>query len=327
MKKTIALLLAVVLCLSLGACGAKSDETNKTAPDSVGGEQVVEDSFKLGEPYTVEGYCDLTLVRIATTNKVEGTMGGEIYIENKDRVRTFVDVVFDVTNTSGKAIGSENFMTAIAVSEKGTEYKGALYCVEREGMTSVHKYEDIKPDETTRFHAAIPIPASKKALDLNFTVQDTVLTYEYMVGTEVKSVGELAVGDTMTAEGIATAKFLGYEFTDKVNPTKTSGYYRYYQVESPDNTYLAMKFEIANEQDAEVDVASFLNGNVSFEGDKYDGILVIESTDGQSLNEGASIEPSGSALVYCLIEVPKAISEQAFTASVMFNAEEYAFGK
>lgn len=328
MKKTIAMLLAVAMCLSLSACGTSGNEPDKTPAGSITEEQVPDDSLKLGKTYEVEGYGELTLVRVATTDKIEGTLGGDIYYENNDKVKTFVDVVFDVTNTSGKVISSEEFMKAIAVSEGGTEYADTLYCVETRDMTAVEKYEDLLPDQTARFHAAITIPTSKTGLTLNFAVQDTVFSHDYEVGTEVKNVTGLVVGDTIGGAEYATAEFMGYEFTDKVNPSETSGYYRYYQVENPDNTYLAMKFKITNHQTMEKGIDTFISGKAAFEGNaKYAGVIISESADGQSLSEGGTIEPDGSAIVYCLIEVPKTVSEQDFTASIMFNAQEYAFGK
>lgn len=64
-------------------------------------------------------------------------MTGGMYYEQDEADKTYIDVVFDVTNTNAEAINSEDLMVATATSESGAEYECSLYVVEVDDMVRV----------------------------------------------------------------------------------------------------------------------------------------------------------------------------------------------
>ena len=141
MKKNFALMLAAAMTLSLAACGG-SPSTSSTSPakgatsvpssassqssaSSLDEETPEITSLQLDTPYTVPDFVDFTLVSITTTEAVQSSMGGSSYTNSSGN--PYVDVVFDLTNTSGADIQCEDLMKLTAVSSSGTEYRGSLY--------------------------------------------------------------------------------------------------------------------------------------------------------------------------------------------------------
>lgn len=337
MKKYAALLLAVILCLSLCACGTVV-VTESDTPSTPGGNSAADTTqqpagtkkavtpLQLETAYEVADYAELTLIRISTTGKVEGSMGGGLYYENSTTGETYIDAVFDIVNTGTEPISSEDFMTATAMNASGAVYKCHLYCVETHDMTYVQSYEKIAPLSAARFHAAISVPTTEKHLTLNFTVNGESFSYAYDTGMEVKTTIDLHVGDVIENADYATMKFLGCEMTDDLLPSNTSGYYSHYQVDSADNTYLVLKFEVTNYQTGDKDVDTFVSAKATFMGKyKYTGFIVSEDTDGKGFSNYSSISPLSTAKVFYLIEIPKTVADKEFTVGIMFDKQEYTF--
>ena len=152
-KRFVCLFMAVALCLTLCACGGKTTTVTKENTETdTSTENVVEKieeetventpqavtAMVLGEKYSVADYADISLVSIESTKMITSAMDGVgLYYENSDAGQTYIDVIFEVTNTSTAAINSDDIMLATATSKSGTEYPCGLYVVETNEMTSL----------------------------------------------------------------------------------------------------------------------------------------------------------------------------------------------
>lgn len=320
MKRLLALLLAAVLAVALNACAAAPEEP----PEEETPELPEAAALELDTPYQIPDYADFSLVSIATTGKVQASMGGAYY--ESDDGTPYVDVVLDVVNTGTAALDCQDLLVLTAVTTDGIEYPGSLYCVEKENMTSISAAESIPPQASVRFHAAAAVPVSVKELDLLLNVNGDLFSRSYQTGTEIKNTIELHPGDVAENKEYASMEFVGYEFTEDLLPSDTSHSYRHFQVENPESVYLALQYNVTNFQSTKKDIESFLNVRAVFGGKyQYDGFLIREDDDGRSFSSYAGIAPLATAKLFCLIEVPKAAAEQPFTVSTVFDKQEYVF--
>lgn len=347
MKKIWALILASLM-LSLVACG---NSNNPNSTGSTSGEehqfQIEYDgsnitisrddsnenasnnapatSLELGETYEIPDYAEITLISISTTNKVSASMNDSHYYENRDDGETYIDVIFDVKNLSTETISCDELMTATAITSAGAEYTDVLYCGEKAELTDITANAEINPLGTLRFHAAISLPVSEKAVTLNFNIADQVFSYPYSINTEVKQTTPLAVGDIIENPDYASMEFLGYEFSDTLLPSNTNGVYSYKQVDDADSTMLILKFNVTNYQSVAKDTDTFVSANATFM-DKYQyrGQFEYEEADGTGFSL-YNLDPLTTAKAFCIIQVPKSIMNEAFTVDIMFDKQEYVF--
>lgn len=337
MRKYMPVLIAGLLVLSLSACGSSGKDPAQSPASGIT-IQITQQSpspsaeptpsetlpLELGTAIQVPDYAELTLVRITTTQEVRATMDNGIYYENRNDGETYVDAVFDVVNQSGSTIPCDELLEASAVGAAGGEYDSVLYCGEKDDMGSISTGVEIAPLSTGRIHAALSVPESETSLTLYFDINGTRYSCAYNAQTELKLTTPLKTGDVVDSPDYASMEFLGYEFTDAVYPTNTNGYYRYYKVDSSDNTYLALTFRITNYQSTDKDIDTFLSGRAVFmDKYRYNGFVVSENSDGSSLSNYNSIQPLATAKVICLIEVPKSVTQESFTVSLMFDGQEY----
>ena len=311
MKRIICLMLALVCCLAMAACG--------------GPEPIVPE---LNTAYTVEEVAELSLISISSSPKVEATMANGIYYENTNSEHTFVDAVFTYTNLTEDIRMSDELMTVTGVNPDRERFNGAIYCVESADMADVNEYENVYPMETVRLHAALSVPKTETDLSLTFTVGEQKFTIDYTVGDDFKQTIPLAEGDELTAADYAALVYHNYTFTDTILPTDVSGPYSYYEVDNTDNTYLALSFQLTNEMSDGHDMDKFLYCTATFDGKfSYTGFLVAEEEDGTGFDSYVTLDPLAPRHVLCLIEVPDTVVEMPVSISVIFDKQEYTISK
>lgn len=330
MKKLSVLFLTGVMCLSLVACGGgdgggNTTPTNTDSPATSNENKKDVTALVLGETYSVENYADITLIGIEATKKVTASMAGGMYYEKDEADKTYIDVVFDVTNTNAEAINSEDLMVATATSAGGAEYECSLYVVEVDDMTGVSSYEKIDPLSTVRFHAAISVPVSESTFTLAFNLNDSKFSVDFSADTVMKNTIALNVGDVIGNEDYATLEFVGVDFAERIDPSNTNGGYSYIEVKNSDNTYMVLEFKITNYQSNEKDIDTFVGAKATFMGKyKYSGRVVSEDSDQKGVSSYNDIAPLETARVFVLIEVPKAVMDKEYDAEVFFDKQFYS---
>lgn len=305
---------------------SNTSESSSVAENSVQNESTAKQTLQLDEKYSIENYADITLLSIESTKKITSTMDQGIYFEPTQTDNTYIDMVFDITNTNTENINSEDLLKISAVGEDGTSYKGGLYVVETNDMTNLSQYEEIAPLSTVRFHAACPVSEKGSKFTLNLDVNGSLFSYDFKLDAPVKISENIHIGDTIEAADYATLEFVSAEFTDAVLPTNTSGYYNYYHPDNADNTYLALQFNITNYQSNAKDIDTFVNAQATFlQKYKYTCFVCSEDDDQQGFNTYNDIKPLQTAKVYCLIEVPKSVQDKEFSVDIFFNKKTYVY--
>ena len=322
--RLISFILASAMCLFLCACGGGTTTVTKKKTISNENENNFEVSLILGEKYSVPDYADVSLVSIESTKDITSAMGGGGF--HSDANKTYIDVVFEITNTSTSDINSDDLMVATAKSENGAEYKCDSYLVETCDMTFLSYMEDITPLSTARLHAAFSVPESEKKFALSFDVNGSRFVYNFDANIPVKKTLDLHIGDAIENTDYATLKFVSADFIKTALPSNTSGYYTYYEPDNEDNVYLALEFKITNYQANSKDVDTFISAKATFMGKyKYTGFVVSEDDDHQGLSSYNLIYPLQTAKVIYLIEVPKTVMDKEFSVDVFFGKQIYTY--
>lgn len=330
MKKWIAFLLALTICLSLCACKQEPAPVEtpepevemEVVPEAVPEETVV--TLLPGETHEIPGYADLTLVRIVASNKLEASMSGGQYYTRNAEGEIFIDMVFDVVNHTAEVIPAVDFMTAVAVSADGTEYVCNIFGSEINDMTDFSLFGELATQTVTRFHAAVSVPSAKTEFTLNFTVNGETFTCDFSSEAALRTSNELTAGTVLEQEGFGQAEFLGWEFADAVYPSEMVGSYQFFEPSEEDHSYLVLKFLVTSALDEAKAVGTFISARASVAGaDAADGLTVSENEDHRGLSNVNDLAPQTSTRVYCLVDIPAASKGQSFEAVVTFGGQEY----
>lgn len=315
MKKVMIFVLCMCMLLALSACGG-GGSTNL----------VVTKPLAVAQENTVEDYADFTLFKVATSKKITASLAGTLYFENDKEGETYIDIVLDWTNKSTEGINSADLLEAFAIGANGTEYKRCLYAVETNNASYLSQYEHIAPLSTARLHCAISVPESEKELTLMLKINGEVYACKYNLGQKVSSAQQIQPGQTVGDTDFATMEFLGIEYTDDLLPSNTSGAYSHYPVKNATNTYLVVKFDITSYLPSAKDCDAFVGVKATYM-DKYTytGFVVVESDDGKRFSSYDDIDPLTTRHFYCLIEVPKTVTENEVELTISFGNQEFVF--
>lgn len=322
----LALSLACLLCLP--SCGGepKKNVVEKEPTSASQSFDVSAAPLELEQKNSVADWADFTLVKIDTTKKVEGSLNSGSYYENSNAGETYVDVILNITNTNSQEIHSDDIATLTAVSSSGTEYTDTINAVETDSGKYVAAYEPITPLSTVRLHCAVSVPEQETDLTLHLDVNGSPFTCSYTLGDTLVHSTPLAIGTKLTAEDFGELVFQGTEYTDDLLPSNPSGFYTHYAVDSPDSTYLAVRFDLTNLQSTSRDADTFAGVKACFMGKyTYTGFLVVEDTDGTGFSAYESLDPLTCRHAVVLIEVPKTVADQSAVITLSFHGQEYTY--
>lgn len=319
MKKMIAFLLALGLCVSLCACGGGKKQSNSHS-------QTPPTELVLGQTNMVSDYAEFTLFKVTTGKKIYASVGQKLGLENNNSGETFVDMILDWTNLGTQTVSSEDVAVISAVNASGTKYSRSLYAVETNNSTYMSQYEAIAPLSTVRLHCAVAVPENESELTLQLNVNGHKYALTYSLGQVVRNAEALKPGDTVEMSDFATMVFHGVEYTDDVLPSNTSGSYRHYEIDDPANTYLVVKFDITNYMTNARDCDTFVGVKALYMGKyTYTGFVVVEKEDGKGFDAYDNIMPLSMRHLYYLIKVPKTVMESDLELTISFNGKEYIY--
>lgn len=326
MKKLFSLLLTFAICLSLCACGSTEKDNDKKNDDKKATSSSAT-KLILGENNSIADFADFTLFKVQTTKKVTASLQDRIYYENDNDGETYVDIILDWTNTSSEAVSSDDLLVATATNASDKKYEDVLYAVETNDAAYVSQYESIAPLSKVRFHCAISVPEAETELTLKLVIKGKTFTYDYTLGDVASNAKEINLGDTINAADFATLVFQGAEYTDVLKPSNPDAY-SHYSVDNADNTYLVVKFDITNYASSEKECDTFAGVKALYMNKyTYTGFVVAERADGKSFSAYENIAPLETRHFYCLIEVPKTVTQNPATITLSFNGQEYTYAK
>ena len=325
-----------LLCLALSAlyltaCGgpARSGTTviEKRQPDAQTEQAAAQaQALTLGTENQAPEYAKFTLFRIEMTDALQASMANSGTLSPDQTDETYIDVVLDYTNMTSAAIVSDDLLTLTADCTDGTQYKADVYAIETDGGTQLFSYEEAAPLTQVRLHCAVPVPKTLTgSVTLTLDVNGARYTYAYQIGDRIDNAQALAVGQTIEAKDFAALTWQGLSYTDDLLPPNTSGVFTHYQVDSPDNTYLAARFDVTNYQSTEKDCDTFVGVKAVYQ-DKYTytGFPVLQDADGTGFGQD-SIMPLSTRTLYVLIEVPKSVAQEPVVLTMSFDGGAYTY--
>ena len=282
-------------------------------------------SIEVNKTYEDTDYANFKVMKIVSSEKITGSMGSSISYTPADG-NIYIDVVMDYTNNSSSTIDCDELLTFKATKADGTVYDSASFFIETENGTSITSYTDVSPLATVRLHCAVSVPKGEGQYTLSLDVNGKMYSYEYTLNQVVNNAKEIKLNDVLENEDIAKAVFKSVKYTTDLLPSNTSGYYSHYPVDNASNTYLAVRFDITNNQTSARDCEEFVNVTATFM-DKYTytGFIVVEDTDGKGFSSYEDIDPLSTRKFYCLIEVPKTVTESNYELTISFAGEEYSY--
>lgn len=324
-KKLLVVIVALIAVIAvLAACGGK--ETTSAGDNAGDSEDKKSTELILGELNTVENVAEIKLFKVMTTEKITASLDNSFYYNNDNPDEIYVDVIFDVKNLGAENVPCESFLTGKALGATGTEYSCRLYAVETDNFTGISTFDNITPLSSARLHTAFSVPKAETELKMSFMVGNKEFSFSYTVGNVERKATVLKADDVIEAEDFANMTFKGIEYTDDLLPSNTSDFYTHYEVDSKDNTYLVVKYDIENFQGSAKDADSFVGVKAIYMGKyTYTGFVVVEDSDKKGFSSYDQIDPLTKRACYCLIEVPKSVSDKEVELEISFNSEEFIF--
>ncbi len=324
--KRISIIFLIIICLvSFAGCSKKQENTKEEKKDEKN-LQLPAETFELDAAKVIDGYAEITLRSISVTDAVKASMGSNLTYPVDNSENIYVDTVFDIKYLGEKNISPSEFMKATATADSEYVYENVLYCTENGDMTTVSAYDDLTSLSTYRFHVAFEVPKTEKHLVLKFDINGKTYSIDYNTDETIKNVTDILPGGIMENAEYAKMEFVGIEFTDDVVPKNTSGAYNHYQVDSPDNTYLVVRFNVTNYQSTKKRCDSFVGVRAVFGGKyTYTGFAAVERSDGTGFSSYEDIAPRSTANIYYVIELPETVMEMDYEISLLFDKKEYSF--
>ena len=328
MKKAISILLALLIVLSLCACG-KTDDSSTAPADNEAVEnendnQTADNTvLALNQTYSIENFADLTLIKICTTDKLQAPSGG-IYYQPTEEGNSYIDLIFEFTNTSATAINSNDIATLSGQGKSGTVYSSFTVAVE--SGSDISTYTSINPLEKVKLHCALSVPPSETDINVELKIKETKYTLSYALNTTISNAVEIKLNEKIEATDYADLTLKSVEYTDDILPSNTSGVYSHYPIDDANNTYLVAKFEVTNYQSAGKRCETFVSMTAEYMNKyKYTGSVMVEDSDGKGFSSYEDIEPLTTRTLVYKIEVPKTVSSNEVTLTITFNGNEYLF--
>ncbi len=352
MKKFLALLIALIMCMVLCACGGNSDtadayadskdneknnsvdedKDNKDDDDKADADKndadkdevpVAKDGvLSLNKRYSVKDYADFKMIKVQTSDRIESPFGNSYY--SCPEGNQYVDIILEVTNTRTVNIDTDEFAIIKATGSTGIEYTSSFFGVETSDR--IDKYTNIIPLATAKLHCAVSVPLSETAVNITLTVNENVFTLKYKINDVISYAETLTVNQTIENKDYADLKFKGIEYTDDLLPSNTSGVYSHYDIDDVSNTYLVAKFDITSYLATSKDCDEFISVKAKYMNKyTYSGFVVMEDTDGKGFSSYDSIDPLSTRSLYYLIEIPKTVMENEVELTIYFNGTDYIF--
>lgn len=301
--KTIKLLCAMLLSLTLVACGGGSEQINAKGKN------------------TIDGYMNYEIVYSQVTNKIEPPIleGYYTYYKAKSTSNTLVDLVMKIENISDKDIALKDLQgqfeidgkdyTAIKIIEKSDSTLSTSEPIAPKDTKVVHMYAEV--DMKTDFTKEIKytLTANEKDAELTFKTGDLEKAKDYQ-----------KEGYVLKNEN-AQIKLGKITLADKLNPSKPGSFYRYYKATSG-KTFVALKVTIKNVGKTDLSTSKLVGAKVYVDKTKYAGGLIIEDANKANLTTTQTIKPGATHTGYLTAEIPTADKGKAIEMSVYYAGQE-----
>lgn len=324
MKKTIALILAMLMCISLCACATdggsgKSTEKNK-------GEDYIDISFK--DTNVLPDTAELTFSYAFATDTLTPPIASGIYTYYQaDSGKVFLVLAADVKNTSEKSVDVSSVFEA-SIKIGGEKIPASFYLIE-DGGSSISAYGDIDALSTAAVYIAFSVDSDAVDEPFTLTLKDNdgnKYRGEFTLAS-MKSDDKVVLGKTISTDNFELTVNDVY-FDVALYPPHASGYYHYFEA-ADGKTYLIISCSVKNLKGTDLKYDSIAGVSCVYnEKYRYDSFVVIEEDGGADLNNFTnmySISPLDSGNLYYLIEMPQEVETGSIVISIRVANECYTY--
>lgn len=324
MKKTIALILAMLMCISLCACATdggsgKSTEKNK-------GEDYIDISFK--DTNVLPDTAELTFSYAFATDTLTPPIASGIYsYYQADSGKVFLVLAADVKNTSEKSVDVSSVFEA-SIKIGGEKIPASFYLIE-DGGSSISAYGDIDALSTAAVYIAFSVDSDAVDEPFTLTLKDNdgnKYRGEFTLAS-MKSDDKVVLGKTISTDNFELTVNDVY-FDAALYPPHASGYYHYFEA-ADGKTYLIISCSVKNLKGTDLKYDSIAGVSCVYnEKYRYDSFVVIEEDGGADLNNFTnmySISPLDSGNLYYLIEMPQEVETGSIVISIRVANECYTY--
>lgn len=307
MKKLMILFICMFLCVG---CGGEEKEVIPTNTMSIIDEEGI--SFDVA--------------KIETTNKIKSSMEGSLYYSNDDTSKVYIDMVLEVTNNTEKEIECDELFEVQAKSSNGIQAASVMFLKESDGYSNISTYESLMPLEKARVHIAISVLEAEKEHKIELKANNEVYKYEYTLNDMVGDYQKITKEQVIEHENVSKITLKDVTYTSDLLPQDTSGAYRHYPIDSEENIYLCINFEITNLGSTEKEIDKFMALKAIYDQTyEYNGFMVVEDEDFKGFSSFEDIAPLTTRNCYMLIEVPKVVQEKALQLKIFMNGQDYIY--
>lgn len=329
MKKTLAFILALCLCVGLCACGGNSETPTEpklestTIPTEL---PIVYTEITPGETVVTANSNEFVVSNADWVYELDVRTGEHSIRSISDASDGNILMYFKVTYTNkDKAAFDHNQYYAWDVSlVYDNEYTYAPKKIE-----DVFSGYELQPLMTGDFYIVFELPEALKfdgkALDIRFVVDDvhySLRAREEGNASEMNT--SLNIDEKKILDGKGEITLVKTSTTKKLMPPKASGWYTYYEARDG-YTYVIAEFVVKNLGQESIHTSDTIKGTVLVDGQPVEGMCVLASGDKSDLSANYSFEVLAEHTAFFMAEVPDDKLGAEISFSIMFGNEKFAF--
>lgn len=347
MKKAAALLLALLLCLSLSACGGNDNSSqsdslpendadtpnapdNADEPDDQPDPDPVLPELTLDSSNSVEGIVEYEISTVYSSNDIMPPKPDGIYTHYEAKAgKQLIAVVMNVKNLQSASASARDLLSA-ALSIGDAEYASTCVVEEDGGADLGSGSSTVDPLSEARIYHLFEIPedADTEHMTLTVTAGEDARAISLGLQQFESAKKPIVIGEEITDGETLSLTIDSISFATTLYPPKATGYYHYYEAENG-KTYLIVKATAKNLKGTEMKYSDIAGVSAVYN-DKYNysSFAVLEKDGGADLNgypNQYSIDPLDSGVVYYLIEVPAEVESGKVDLSFYISGNYYTY--
>ena len=286
------------------------------------GGSVIKGDIKTDSTNVVENVAEYEIKRAFVTTKLESLMGDSLFYE-AEAGNEFIVIDADVKNLTSQCADAETLIKA-SLDIEGITYNAANYVVSED---SIDSYSGLDALATSRMYFAVQVPIGTNTDNMTLTIicGGKTSTCKISVSEYETKKEYITLGKEYTDNATMTVKFEKVFFTNRLDPSRTDGYYSYYEAKNG-KKYLVTKIKVKNLKGSSLSDEDVTGIKCVYDGKyQYDGFICTEAEDGSDLDIYTSIEPLDSRTMYYLIEVPAEVEKGSSELEIYLMGETYYY--
>ena len=339
MKRIIAFILALMLCISLVACGDEGKKKSNRENTSTSMPRAIE--IKENETISIHNTCEFYIESISILDKITPASPDKWYnYHEADEGKTYVDICFHYKNTDTESKHLEDDIESSLFYGENYVYNGFVEIEEYD--RSDFKYDDeVIPLANEYVHILYEIPdgvatgdgalvAILKVHNENYSIKVRSGSNKFIEpkssNSSEKSGGKLTVGEIVYQPENCEFFIEYYDITKKVVPKDHDSVYSYYEAEGG-KVYVDFCISYKSLAFEEVDLDSIITANLRYDKSyTYSANVILEIVGSGSFTKWGDIMPLSTEYIHCLFEVPEELkdSEKSIVIDFKIGSKSYS---